>query len=164
MIDKVYLIKRKNENEFDTMLGKIIDYNLKNYYQIIKTGKKSERQQPKQGDLFKNETTKNIHEVFAFCKIESDTYIVTFFQDSNKKSFFALDTLDNFYNIYQEFNDDNKRTEKFNLFKAISKGENSKIIRDGEYLKLNYGNKPILYKNYECTEELKYTPQKNNKK
>lgn len=164
MIDKVYLIKRENEQKFDEMFKELNNYDLKNYYEIIKTGEGSKREPPKQDDLFENKKTKNIHEVFAFYKIENNPYIVTFFQDSNKKSFFALDTLNNLYNKYDPFKKNNSRTEKFNLFKAISKGENSKIIRDGEDLKLNYGNKPILYKNYGCTEKLEYTPPKNNSK
>lgn len=162
MIDKVYLIKRQQENDFNKMFEELNNYDLKNYYEIIKNGKGSKRDLPKQYDLFENIKTKNIHEVFAFYKIENNRYIVTFFQDNTKKSFFALDTLNNLYNKYKSFKKSNTRTEKFNLFKAISKGENSKIIRDGEYLKLNYGNKPILYKNYECDKELKYTPPKNN--
>jgi len=167
MIDRVYLIKRQNEEKnFDEMFDKLNNYDLKNYYEIIKSGKGLERKKPVIDELFKDKQTNYIHEVIGFYDNNGNSNIVTFFQNNNKESFFSFETLDDFNKYYvpvEEKNNNREKTgkEKFNIKKAFTSkvGKNSLLFRNGNNgvaIKNDTGKKIILFKDFELKNAYKF--------
>lgn len=166
MIDRVYLIKRKNEEKkFDKMFDELNNYDLKNYYEIIKNGKGLQREIPEIEQLFKDKETNYIHEVIGFCEYDSKPNIVTFFQDNNKESFFGLETLDDFNKYYvpveSKNNRENTGKEVFSFKKAFTSkvGKNSLLFRNGNngiVIKNDSGKKIVLYKDFQLKNAIKF--------
>jgi hypothetical protein len=158
------------------MFDKLNNYDLKNYYQIIKTGTGFERKIPEIKQLFKDKQTKYIHEVIAFCEDDNKPRIVTFFQDNNKKSFWALETLDDFNKYYIPIDKSQNNREKtgkeiFNYEKSFTSkvGKNSLLFRNdnnGVAIKNDTGKKIVLYEDFNLKTPYKYKKNniKNNKK